>query len=874
MAADGHVVINLSFDAGDAAKGINKITRAFDDMATEAEDAVDDVNRELDKMGSGADASGVEDELEDIGREADETSGKLRKLDKDKKKAVSPLKKVGDAFGGAFSTLADFSGGFLEGALSGAASGISALGDRVKSKFEGIKELVGHIGEKLLDVFIFDLMNQALDKTREKLGEIIAADTQLSNQINTIKGNISAAFAPLWNAVYPTVVKILNVVTAITSAIANLSAKVFGSAAVATDALKGEADAFGAVAEAAGSASQELGGFDEINTLPSSGGGGGGGGGAGGDLEDILATDLSTTFEDLYNRLMAINWEQVGQRISKALADIDFTKIGGKIAGVADYVMGAFRTVVEQIGWTEIGEDLAGGVDLIVAELPDLVATFTSWFNGVTEAFYGFVTEFDWAGFGKAIKDSFNTFFNSMDWKLVGLTISKFIIGIGTTITEAIRGIDKSAIYNAIKELIKGIDWLGIAEMIGKLLLVAFVDALEYLPAGLAIKAGNWLGITDFDPSEYIDEHIFGDTAEGMTETTTAGEKLGNTNAWLTGTFGDLQGATTEVGDAMGSTATNSDKAADAMHRVKAGTAALATSNKKTTTSVEKTTAAIEEENEVLEETDKSAATAILSNLSVAMSHENMVKTTSTGVITLDEALQNNLHGWQEYANKLTGIMNGISSKQTQFWSKMSNAATSAANTVKASFNTLPTHLSNAFTRAWQAIVSALTSDTGLKQFENGLEDVFKNSINELINGLNKVFDKLETQLNTTITTLKRTSVGGAKPFAGMQLVNLPAIPKLAKGSVIPGGHEFIALLGDQRPGQTNIEAPLDTIVEAMEISLQRNGSGNATAIASAVRAALAGMAVTFDGERVGRVVAAQIDANRRADGKFAYDLA
>jgi hypothetical protein len=334
-----------------------------------------------------------------------------------------------------------------------------------------------------------------------------------------------------------------------------------------------------------------------------------------------------------------------------------------------------------------------------------------------------------------------------------------------------------------------------------------------------------------------------------------------------------LQGATTEVGDAMGSTATNSDKAADAMHRVKAGTAALATSNKKTTTSVEKTTAAIEEENEVLEETDKSAATAILSNLSVAMSHENMVKTTSTGVITLDEALQNNLHGWQEYANKLTGIMNGISSKQTQFWSKMSNAATSAANTVKASFNTLPTHLSNAFARAWQAIVSALTSDTGLKQFESGLEDVFKNSINELINGLNKVFDKLETQLNTTITTLKRTSVSGAKPFAGMQLVNLPAIPKLAQGAVIPANKEFLAILGDQKHG-TNIEAPLDTIVEAMEISLQRNGSGNATAIASAVRAALAGMAVTFDGERVGRVVAAQIDANRRADGKFAYDLA
>lgn len=874
MAADGRVVISLSFDGSDADAGIKKIQQAFGRMAANAEDAVEEVNDELDKLGDNTDGSGVEDELEGIGKEADRTKEKLKDVEKQKKKAVSPLRKVGDVFGGAFGTLADFSGGFLEGTLSGAASGISALGDRVKSKFEGIKELVSHIGETLLDVFIFDLMNQALDKTREKLGEIITADEQLSNQINTIKGNISAAFAPLWNAVYPTVVKILNVVTAITSAIANLSAKVFGSAAVATDALKGEADAFGAVAEAAGSASQELGGFDEINTLPSSSGGGGGGGGAGSDLEDILATDLSTTFEDLYNRLMAINWEQVGQRISKALADIDFTKIGGKIAGVADYVMGAFRTVVEQIGWKEIGEDLAGGVDLIVAELPDLVATFTTWFNGATELFFGFVSTFDWKGLGTAIKDGINNFFTGIDWKLVGLTLSRFIIGLGDTIITAILGIDKEAIFQSIKDLLAGIDWMGIAKLLGELLMVAMINGIEmFTPAGWGLKGAQLLGLTDFDPSDWAMDVFYGNTTEGANESTRAVEEFGSTSAWLSSNLDKLGETTDSVGDSMNSAAASTDRASSAVQRIKSNTTALSSANKKTTTNVEKATAAIEEENEVLEETDKSAATAILSNLSVAMSHENMVKTTSTGVITLDEALQNNLHGWQEYANKLTGIMNGISSKQTQFWSKMSNAATSAANTVKASFNTLPTHLSNAFTRAWQAIEKAFTGDSGLKSFETGFENVFRKSINELIAGLNKVFDRVETQLNTTITTLKRTNVGGTKPFAGMQLVNLPPIPKLAKGAVIPANNEFLAILGDQKHG-TNIEAPLDTIVDAMEIALQRNGSGSPEAIASAVRAGLAGMAVTFDGERVGRVVAAQIDANRRADGKFAYDLA
>lgn len=874
MAADGHVVINLSFESGDAVGGIKKLLQAFEQLAGGAEDAIDDVNEELDKLGDGVDSSEVEKEIEDIGDEADKTSEKLKDVDKQKKKAVSPLKKMGDVFGGAFGSLADFSGTFLSGALKGAASGISMLGDRVKSKFEGIKELIGHIGEKLLDVFIFDLMNQALDKTREKLGEIIAEDERLSKQINTIKGNISAAFAPLWNAVYPTVVKILNVVTAITSAIANLSAKVFGSAAVATDALKGEADAFGAVAEAAGSASQELGGFDEINTLPSSSGGGAGGDGAGGDLEDILATDLSTTFEDLHDRLMAINWEDVGKRISKALADIDFTKIGAKIAGGADYIMSAFRTVVAEINWKELGEDLAGGVDLIIAELPDLVATLTEWYQGAIELFYGFVTTFDWKGLGTAIKDGINNFFTGIDWKLVGLTLSRFIIGLGDTIITAVLGIDKDAIFQAIKDLLAGIDWMGIAKLLGELLLVAMINGLEmFTPVGWGLKGAQWLGLTDFDPSDWAMDAFYGNTTDGANESTRAVEEFGNTSEWLSGNLDKLGVSTDNVGGSMDNAASSADRASSAVNRVKANTAALANVQQTATKKTEKTTNAIEDENEALKETDKAAATAVLSNLSVALSHQNMVKTTSTGVITMDEALQNNLKGWEEYASKLTSIMATISTKQTQFWAKMSSAATSAANGIKNSFNSLPTHLSNAFSRAWQAIVSALTSDNGLKAFENGLEDVFKDSINELIVGLNKVFDKVETQLNQTLTTLKRLSVNGSKPFAGLQMVSLPEIPKLAQGAVIPANKEFLAILGDQKHG-TNIEAPLDTIVEAMEISLQRNGSGNATAIASAVRAALMGMSVTFDGERVGRVVAAQIDANRRADGKFAYDLA
>ena len=69
-------------------------------------------------------------------------------------------------------------------------------------------------------------------------------------------------------------------------------------------------------------------------------------------------------------------------------------------------------------------------------------------------------------------------------------------------------------------------------------------------------------------------------------------------------------------------------------------------------------------------------------------------------------------------------------------------------------------------------------------------------------------------------------SVGG-KLGLNINLGNLPTIrvPKLAEGAVIPPNSSFLAMLGDQTSG-VNIETPLDTMVQACEMALARNGSG------------------------------------------------
>lgn len=67
-----------------------------------------------------------------------------------------------------------------------------------------------------------------------------------------------------------------------------------------------------------------------------------------------------------------------------------------------------------------------------------------------------------------------------------------------------------------------------------------------------------------------------------------------------------------------------------------------------------------------------------------------------------------------------------------------------------------------------------------------------------------------------------------------MMYAATPAIPQLARGAVIPPNHKFLAVLGDQKHG-TNIEAPLETIQEAVALVMDDVVRGNMVGFESIV---------------------------------------
>ena len=122
----------------------------------------------------------------------------------------------------------------------------------------------------------------------------------------------------------------------------------------------------------------------------------------------------------------------------------------------------------------------------------------------------------------------------------------------------------------------------------------------------------------------------------------------------------------------------------------------------------------------------------------------------------------------------------------------------------------------------------------GFADVVRGISDVIKGIINAMIGTVEGVANAVVAAANTMIRAINSINftvpswipgVGGNSVGFHLSEISKVSIPRLADGAVIRGGDPFVAVLGDQRHGQTNIETPLPTMVKAFKQALAESGN-------------------------------------------------
>ena len=186
------------------------------------------------------------------------------------------------------------------------------------------------------------------------------------------------------------------------------------------------------------------------------------------------------------------------------------------------------------------------------------------------------------------------------------------------------------------------------------------------------------------------------------------------------------------------------------------------------------------------------------------------------------------LEKWEEIKTSLSEKMEEIEIKLREAWENIRKTIDDKVRLIKEKvdellkkFTTFKDEAGKAFNTVKDNIINALSPVIDkIKEFIDWVRQAIQAVQDFFTSGYEKVG-------SSASKTSKAVSARSAASANSISLQSAAAeIPHLAAGAVIQGGNPFLAVLGDQRAGQTNIEAPLSTIRQAVRDELSGLGFG------------------------------------------------
>lgn len=272
-----------------------------------------------------------------------------------------------------------------------------------------------------------------------------------------------------------------------------------------------------------------------------------------------------------------------------------------------------------------------------------------------------------------------------------------------------------------------------------------------------------------------------------------------------------------------------------------------------------------------------------------------------TGIFTGDWSL-----AWQGVQEIFTGIWNALTGFISGIWSTIKSIFTGAISTIvqfiKTGFNAAKTAITTIFggirsfiSNTWNGIKSIVIGAvntlksyvingfnymrSGISGIMNtilsiisgiwgGIYNVARSYINFILSGIQGMVNGIIGGFNSMIRALNHLhfsipdwvpGLGGKSLGFNLSTISRVSLPRLATGAVLPANQPFLSVVGDQKHG-TNIEAPLDTIKQALKETLQgMNMSDNSPIV------------IEIDGKEVFRAIRNQDRQFIKQTGKSAF---
>ena len=682
-------------------------------------------------------------------------------------------------------------------------------------------------------------------------------------------------------------------------------------AAGAVGDLSDSTDELGESIDKAGKkAKKHLANFDELNniTTPSNSGSGGGGAGLGlGDMGLDTSglwdpTKKDSPWSDIDNLYDLGKW--IGDKLSDMMESIDWKKVYQKASGfgrgLAEFLNGLIST------------------DLF----KDVAHTIASSLNSVIYSAINFGLSFDWKQTGQKIAEGINEFFDTFDFKALGASIRIWVHGIWDLIRETITNIDWKDVFKGVKDFFSEMDATTFATITGfiaikkllkggviKILMGALrtglVQGITWLFSGtsLSIMASNiFSGLKYAFQMAFITlQGFFTQTLPSLASSIASGfSKLFTTlsstvSTWIAdmalsfNTFRGLllggNGLKASMEMAFGGIATTIAGIVAVL-----GGAVLAVKNFvdmwKNGWSLIKT---------ILE----AVGIALAAIGAVILGAPALVAGVIAGIVFAISQIVIVVHDnwdaikswwsgtavpffqmvWNYIVQFISNIAAGIKEKVMLIVNVIASVIRGSMSTISAVFNGIKNTISSILNAIKTTIISIVQSIvTGstapLQNMKTAWVNVFntikssivnimssmwngiRNVINSILSGIQSMANNVVNGINTVIRAMNAIP----KINLSIPTVGQISIPHLAKGAVIPPNKEFLAVLGDQSSG-TNIEAPLDTIKQALAEVMATSGGVQDTG----------DIVINIDGNEIFRVVRKQSKIFTKSTGVPAF---